>query len=74
VLYARLKPVFDYFGDKLDAKTKKSLFNTIARQKANAILVMVKSGLLSDPQGNPLYVRRYNKDGTLKVDMNGLQL
>jgi len=74
MLYERLKPVFDYFGDKLDAKTKKSLFNAVARQKANAILVMVKSGLLSDPPGYSFYVRRCNKDGTPKVDKNGLQL
>eukprot|EP00979_Chaetoceros_neogracilis_P007598 scaffold1606_cov301-Chaetoceros_neogracile.AAC.1 len=29
---------------------------------------MVKSGLLSDPQGNSFYVRRYNKDRTLKLN------
>ncbi len=74
MLYSRLKAVFDYFADKEDAKTKKPLFNALARQKANSVLVMVKSGFLSDPSGYSFYVRRYNKDGTTMSDKKGLQL
>lgn len=73
MLYERLKVVFDFFKDKKDAKGN-PLFNNAANQKSRSILVMVKSGLLSDPPGYSFYVRRIKKDGSPMVDKLGLQL
>mmetsp|Transcript_4764 Transcript_4764/g.7366 ORF Transcript_4764/g.7366 Transcript_4764/m.7366 type:complete len:117 (-) Transcript_4764:313-663(-) len=51
ILYYRVRAVFTLFGNLIDSKTKKPLFNAAAWKKANQVLKEILDGLYSDPLG-----------------------
>jgi hypothetical protein len=51
ILYYRVRAVFALFGNMLDSKTKKPLFNNDAWKKANQVLKEILAGVYSDPPG-----------------------
>ena len=73
-LYQRVKAVFDFFQDKEDSKTRKPLFNKLAKEKAKLVLEMIRKGYLPDPPGAEFYVRKTNSCGKVMVDKDGLWL
>jgi hypothetical protein len=44
VLYRQVRAVFETFGPHLDEKTKKPLFNDLARSKADEVLSEILDG------------------------------
>ena len=76
VLHARVKAVFDFFCDKQDAKTGKTLFGgKDAMKKKDLVLEALLRGELSDPTEISLYVPEfYPGSNTPKRDKNGLHL
>mmetsp|Transcript_20033 Transcript_20033/g.28562 ORF Transcript_20033/g.28562 Transcript_20033/m.28562 type:complete len:117 (+) Transcript_20033:286-636(+) len=51
ILYYRVRAVFTLFGNLIDSKTKKPLFNAAAWKKANQVLKEILEGFYSDPLG-----------------------
>ncbi|KAL3911438.1 MAG: hypothetical protein SGARI_001647 [Bacillariaceae sp.] len=70
-LYYRIRAVFVTFGDKVDSKSKKALFNTDAWNTANNILQEVKKGYYSDPPGWNFYSLELDGKGDIKTDSYG---
>ncbi len=75
VLKARVKAVFDYFGDKKDSTTGKPLFNERAKKLAKNVLLAIERGDISDPPGVSFYFRMIDQTTNQpKVDKDGLPL
>ncbi|KAL3903558.1 MAG: hypothetical protein SGILL_010401, partial [Bacillariaceae sp.] len=73
-LYYRVRAVFVTFGDKIDSKTKKALFNAEGWKSANSMLKEVRRGFYSDPPGWNFYGKKLDDKGDLKSDSYGNQL
>ncbi|GFH49181.1 hypothetical protein CTEN210_05657, partial [Chaetoceros tenuissimus] len=73
-LYWRLRAVFMTFGNLIDPRTNKPLFNKAAWGKAKNILDEVLAGLISDPPGVSFYMKRLNDDGTEMKNKYGLNM
>lgn len=59
-----LRALFDYFQDLHDARTKRPLFDTEARNSANSLIKLALAGHLSDPPDVQLYqVAHTDRDG-----------
>lgn len=73
-LYWRLRAVYVAFGDVVDEDSGKPLFNDKAWKKANAVLMEVLLGYLSDLPGYSLYTVELGEDGAPKKDRMGCRL
>jgi hypothetical protein len=73
-LYYRLRAVYAAFGDLVDEESGKALFNDKAWKKANAVLLEVLLGFLSDPPGYTMYTVELDDNGAPKKDRLGCQL
>ena len=73
-LYWRVRSVYVLFGDKLDSKSRKALFNKRAWNKANNVLKEILLGFYSDPPGISFYTNRLDKRGEPMVDQYGIAL
>ena len=63
-LYPILRQLFAEYEDLLDARTKKPLFDSTAKEKKEGVLKDVLEGYLSDPPGIELYIAvGKDKDG-----------
>jgi hypothetical protein len=71
-LYWRVRAVFEVFGPKVDPKTSKSLFNTIAWTKAKGVLKEMLRGFYSDPPGEIMYKYELLSTGEIKRDGFGI--
>ena len=74
LLYFRVRAVFALFGNMVDSKTKKPLFNKRAFASANNLLEEIRRGYYSDPPGVQWYTKRLKKDGTVAVNKYGMAL
>lgn len=74
ILYYRVRAVFKLFGNLIDSKTKKPLFNTEAWKKANQVLKEILEGFYSDPLGVNLYSKKMKSDGTVMRNKYGMEL
>ena len=73
-LYWRVRAVFVIFGNKVDSKTNKPLFNTRAWKKADNVLKEILLGYYSDPPGYSFYTNRLDKKGEPMIDRFGVAL
>ena len=73
-LYWRVRAVYATFGNKVDSKTGRPLFNKAAWKKAKGVLEEILLGLYSDPPGFNFYMLRLDDDGRPKTDKHGIQL
>jgi hypothetical protein len=73
-LYWRVRAVFAVFGNKVDSKTGKPLFNARAWKKANNVLKEILLGYYSDPPGFSFYTNRLDKKGEPMVDKFGIAI
>ena len=73
-LYYRLRAVYASFGDVVDEESGRALFNDKAWKKANAVLLEVLLGYLSDPPGYTMYTVELDDDGAPRKDRLGCQL
>lgn len=73
-LYWRIRAVFVKFGNKVDTKTKRPLFNEQAWAKAKNVLKEILQGFYSDPPGFNFYTLGLDGDGNAKLDKYGLPL
>lgn len=74
VHYRRVRAVFEFFGNRRDAKTGVPLFNKEAWLKAKNVLDEILAGNCVDPPDMPMYLPRIDTDGELLRDSYGLQL
>ncbi|KAK1737752.1 hypothetical protein QTG54_011524 [Skeletonema marinoi] len=74
ILYYRVRAVFALFGNMVDSKTKKPLFNAAAWRKANEVLKEILHGYYSDPPGTILYSKKMKSDGTVMRNKYGMEL
>mmetsp|Transcript_29129 Transcript_29129/g.49666 ORF Transcript_29129/g.49666 Transcript_29129/m.49666 type:complete len:1097 (+) Transcript_29129:786-4076(+) len=74
LLYFRVRAVFALFGNMVDSKSKKPLFNKRAFASANNLLEEIRRGYYSDPPGVQWYTKRLKKDGTVAVNKYGMAL
>jgi hypothetical protein len=73
-LYWRVRAVYVKFGNRIDAKSKKPLFNKNAWKTANSVLKEILRGEASDPPGFNFYTQRLNAKGEPKTNSYGIQL
>ncbi|KAL7493375.1 hypothetical protein ACHAWT_002406, partial [Skeletonema menzelii] len=74
LLYFRVRAVFVLFGNLVDSKTKKPLFNERVWRCANNILDEILLGYYSDPPGVQWYTKRLRKNGTVETNKYGMEL
>jgi hypothetical protein len=74
LLYYRVRAVFVTFGDKLDSKSGRPLFNDDSWRKACNLLEEIKRGFYSDPPGFNFYKFDVDKKGEIKKDIYGIPL
>jgi hypothetical protein len=74
LLYFRVRAVFVLFGNMVDSKTKKPLFNKKAWKSANNVLDEILRGYYSDPPGVQWYTKRLKKDGSVATNKYGMEL
>ena len=75
LLYYRVRAVYTLFGNIVDKKTNKPLFNKTAWKKANQVLKEILQGLYSDPPGLNLYTKKKSRDGrTVMKNKYGMEL
>ena len=74
ILYKRVRGVFVLFGNQLDVKTSKPLFNDTAWAKANNVLKEILAGHGSDPPGIVFYHPAVSADGSIRKDRYGLTI
>mmetsp|Transcript_1037 Transcript_1037/g.2176 ORF Transcript_1037/g.2176 Transcript_1037/m.2176 type:complete len:649 (-) Transcript_1037:533-2479(-) len=74
ILYYRVRAVFALFGNMVDSKTKKPLFNAAAWRKANEVLKEILHGYYSDPPGTILYSKKMKSDGRVMRNKYGMEL
>ena len=73
-LYGQVRAVLVVYCTKLDADSKKSLFNKRAWKKANNLLEVLLDGFISNPPDLPLCLHQLNKKGDSKIDSDGFYL
>jgi hypothetical protein len=74
IVFHRVKAVFDFFSDKKDEDTGKSLFYELAQQKIAGVLDEFREACFADMHGYSFYARKLNDDGTEAFDNDGLSL
>eukprot|EP00986_Skeletonema_menzelii_P017125 scaffold17631_cov148-Skeletonema_menzelii.AAC.1 len=74
ILYYRVRAVFALFGNMLDSKTKKPLFNDEAWKKANQVLKEILAGVYSDPPDVILYSKKMSSNGRVMKNKYGMEL
>jgi hypothetical protein len=73
-LYWRLRIVFALYGNKVNPKDGKPLFNDAAWKKANNVLQEVLAGHCSDPPGFDFYHQKLDAHGAPATNSLGLAL
>ena len=75
-LYWRVRSVFVMYGDLVDSKSGKPLFNKEAWTSAKNLLTEteVLRGYYSDPPGVQLYIKRLNPDTSVKKNKYGMDI
>ena len=73
-LYYRVRAVYCAFGNKIDSKTNRPLFNAEAWTKARQVLKEILQGYYSDPPGFSFYTYDINEDGSVRRDKWGIKL
>ena len=73
-LYIRVRAVYCAFGEKIDSKTNRPLFNKEAWTKARQVLREIIAGYYSDPPGIQFYSYEINDDGSVRRDKWGIEL
>ena len=74
ILYWRVRAVFALYGNVVDSKTNKPLFNAEAWKKAKGVLREILLGYYSDPPGMEMYTKKLSKDGSVKKNKYGMEL
>jgi len=74
MLYWRVRAVYVLYGNMIDSKTKKPLFNARAWRKANGVLKGILLGYYSDPPGIELYRKQLRLDGSVKKNSYGMDM
>ncbi len=74
ILYYRVRAVFTLFGNMVDSKTKKPLFNDDAWKKANQVLKEILKGFYSDPPNVILYSKKMRSNGKVMRNKYGMVL
>jgi hypothetical protein len=73
-LYWRVRAVYVKFGNRIDTKSRKPLFNKKAWKTANSVLKEILRGEASDPPNHTFYTQRLNTRGEPKTNKYGMQL
>ena len=73
ILYWRVRAVFALYGNMIDSKTGKPLFNDAAWKKAKNILKEICAGLYFDPPGMKMYTYEMKKD-KVKTNKYGMEV
>ena len=73
ILYWRVRAVFAMYGNIVDSKTNKPLFNKQAWNKAQGVLDEILEGYYSDPPGIQLYTKKLKRDGSVKRNKYGME-
>eukprot|EP00956_Cyclotella_meneghiniana_P003609 scaffold4428_cov57-Cyclotella_meneghiniana.AAC.1 len=73
-LYWRVRAVFAMYGNMMDSKTGKPLFNANAWNKAKGVLREILKGYYSDPPGVSMYNKRTRNDGSLYKNKYGIDM
>mmetsp|Transcript_630 Transcript_630/g.1007 ORF Transcript_630/g.1007 Transcript_630/m.1007 type:complete len:331 (-) Transcript_630:328-1320(-) len=74
VMYWRVRKVFETFGNSVESKSKKPLFNDAAWKKANGVLREILAGYASDPPGVNFYQEKLDATGKPICNKYGLQI
>ena len=74
ILYWRVRAVFALYGNIVDSKTNKPLFNAAAWAKANNILTEIRLGYYSDPPGISMYTKKLKPNGSVKKNKYGMEM
>ena len=73
-LYWRVRGVFAVFGNRIDTKLGKPLFNAHNWKKANSVLREILAGHCSDPPGFSFYEQSVDARGQPAFDLHGVPL
>ncbi|KAL7525102.1 hypothetical protein ACHAXR_003597, partial [Thalassiosira sp. AJA248-18] len=76
ILYWRVCAVYALYGNMVDSKSEKPLFNDAAWVKADNVLKEILCGYYSDPPGFNMYTKRLRADGSVmknKYDMEMIE-
>lgn len=74
-MYWRVRAVFALFGNMIDSKTNKPLFNKAAWKKANRVLEDILLGLYSDPPGVAMYTKKLRPEGRgVQLNQYGMEM
>jgi len=73
-LYARVRAVYEEFGNLRDSKGGAPLFNDSAWKKAKGVLEDISKGYVSDPPDKNYYFYKLDKNGDIARDRRGLFL
>ena len=73
-MYWRVRKVFETFGNSVNSKSKKPLFNDAAWKKANGVLREILAGYASDPPGVNFYQEKLDATGKPICNKYGLQI
>lgn len=73
-LYWRVRAVYALYGNIVDSKTKKPLFNKKAWKKANNVLLDILAGYYSDPPDLDFYTKKLGKSGEVVQNRYGLDV
>ena len=74
LLYWRVRATYALYGNKVDSKTGKPLFNARAWKKANNVLKEIMLGYYSDPPGIEMYKKILRQDGSVKKNQYGIEM
>ena len=74
ILYWRVRAVYALFGNMVDGKTNKPLFNKKAWKKANNVLRDILDGFYSDPPGLNFYTKKLGKNGDFIENKYGMEV
>ena len=73
ILYWRVRAVFALYGNMIDSKTNKPLFNKAAWAKAKNVLKEIQAGLYSDPPGVEMYTYKM-ENAKVKKNKYGMKM
>jgi hypothetical protein len=74
ILYWRVRAVYALYGNMIDSKTGKPLFNAKAWKRANNVLKDILDGYYSDPPGLYFYTKKLGKNGDVMTNRYGLDI
>ena len=72
--YWRVRAVFEVYGNRIDSKTSKPLFDAKNWKRANGVLRAILAGHAADPPGSSFYEQQLNAKGEPAFDSHGVPL